>query len=177
MQSLTDEEPSRFTCLEFMNRSLQYGNQFRTLAQRKYQPSERLAKAEILVLPARINLAMELPMLSTQLHLVCAFVLFLSLPIMTSPTAENQQILTKPELGSTRNVHSFGKTMLYGQPTASEFVEAKNRSIKTAITLRENNEIDRDEAAELRNLGTKFYRRGSRLTDCRNHEKDGCEHG
>lgn len=162
MQSLTDEEPSRFTCLEFMNRSLLDRNQFRTLDQKKSQPSERLAKVETLMLPARINLATHHPMLSTQFHVVCAFVLFLSLPVMTSQTAETPPILTKSELGSTRNAHSFGNTMLCGQPTAAEFAEAKKHGMKPAITLREKNEIDWDEAAELCELGIKFYQVGFR---------------
>ncbi|MDB4624855.1 hypothetical protein OAE21_02155 [Rubripirellula sp.] len=50
--------------------------------------------------------------------------------------------------------------MLCGQPTAAEFAEAKKRGIKTVITLRKKNQIDRNEAAEQCELGMNFYQLG-----------------
>jgi protein tyrosine phosphatase (PTP) superfamily phosphohydrolase (DUF442 family) len=108
---------------------------------------------------------MDLSMLSSRLHAVCATLLFLPLPAMTSQAAEKPPTLAKSELGATRNVHSFGKTMLCGQPSATEFAEAKKRGIKTVITLREKNEIDWDEAAALSKLDMNFYQLGFRAPD------------
>ncbi len=104
-------------------------------------------------------------MLSSRFPAVCATALLLLLPIMTTQAADKPPTLTKAELGATRNVHSFGKTMLCGQPSAAEFSEAKKRGIKTVITLREKTEIDWDEAAALRQLGLNFYQLGFRAPD------------
>ena len=104
-------------------------------------------------------------MLSSRFPAVCATALFLCLPIMTTQAEDKPPTLAKTELGATRNVHSFGKTMLCGQPTAAEFAEAKKRGIKTVITLREKNEIAWDESAALEQLGLNFYQLGFRAPD------------
>ncbi len=104
-------------------------------------------------------------MLSSRFPAFFATALFLCLPIMTTQAANKPPTLAKTELGATRNVHSFGKTMLCGQPTAAEFAEAKKRGIKTVITLREKNEIDWDESAALEQLGLNFYQLGFRAPD------------
>lgn len=104
-------------------------------------------------------------MLSSHFPAVCSTVLFLSLPLMTTQAADKPPTLTKSELGATRNVHAFGKTMLCGQPSAAEFAEAKKRGIKTVITLREKSEIAWDEAALLEQLGLNFYQLGFRAPD------------
>ena len=108
---------------------------------------------------------MDHAMLFSRLPAICVTALFLSLPIMTTQAADKLPKLAKTELGATRNVHSFGKTMLCGQPTAAEFAEAKKRGIKTVITLREKSEIDWDEAAALEQLGLNFYQLGFRAPD------------
>jgi protein tyrosine phosphatase (PTP) superfamily phosphohydrolase (DUF442 family) len=104
-------------------------------------------------------------MLSSRFTRIYATTLLLLLPIMATEAADKPPTLATTELGATRNVHSFGKTMLCGQPTAAEFAEAKKRGIKTVITLREKNEIDWDEAAALKQLGLKFHQLGFRAPD------------
>lgn len=96
---------------------------------------------------------------------VCATTLILLLPKMTTQAADTPPTLVKSELGSTRNVHAFGKTMLCGQPSAAEFAEAKKRGIKTVITLREQNEIDWNEAGAVKKLGLNFHQLGFRAPD------------
>lgn len=108
---------------------------------------------------------MDHPMLSSRFSAVYVTLLLVFLPTMTIHAADKPPTLTKAELGATRNVHTFGKTMLCGQPTAAEFAEAKKRGIKTVITLREKNEIDWDEAAALKQLGVNFYSLGFRAPD------------
>ena len=74
-------------------------------------------------------------------------------------------VLKLGELGATKNVHSFGPLLLCGQPTAAEFAEAKARGIKTVITLRQEGEVDWDEAGTLKELGLDFHRIGFRTPD------------
>ena len=104
-------------------------------------------------------------MLPLRLHAVFTTSLLLLLPVMATQAADPPPKLVKSELGATRNVHSFGKTMLCGQPTAAEFAEARKRGIRTVITLREKNEIDWDEAAALSKLNLNFYQLGFRAPD------------
>ena len=87
-------------------------------------------------------------------------------PLVSASVAEeNKRKLEVAKLGSTRNVHSFGKNLLCGQPTAEDFAEAKRRGIKTVITLRQHGEVDWDEAATVKGLGLEFYRFGFRAPD------------
>lgn len=60
-------------------------------------------------------------------------------------------------LGSTRSVHVFGKTILCGQPSPKDFATAKQRGIKTVITLRLPGEIDWNEAKTVKDLGLTFH--------------------
>ena len=86
---------------------------------------------------------------SRPLHQACVLtsaLLFSMLGCLTTVAADKPPTLMKSELGATRNVHSFGKTLLCGQPTEAEFAEARKRGIKTVITLREKTEIDWNEA-------------------------------
>ena len=78
---------------------------------------------------------------------------------------ENKLKLEAATLGSTRNVHSFGKNLLCGQPSVEDFAEAKRRGIKTVITLRQEGEIDWDEGAVVKELGLSFHRFGFRAPD------------
>ncbi len=105
---------------------------------------------------------------SRPLHQACVLtsaLLFSMLCCLTTVAADKPPTLMKSELGATRNVHSFGKTLLCGQPTAAEFAEARKRGIKTVITLREKTEIDWNEAAALRKLNMRFYQLGFRAPD------------
>jgi len=96
---------------------------------------------------------------------VCFLSLNLGLSAVTADAADKAPTLSKTDLGSTRNVHAFGKTMLCGQPTAEGFAEAKRKGIKTVITLREKDELDWDEAAALAKLDLNFYQFGFRAPD------------
>lgn len=73
--------------------------------------------------------------------------------------------LESAELGSTRDVHAFGKNLLCGQPSREEFAEAKSRGIEVVISLREEGEIEWDERAAIKNLGLKFHHFGFRTPD------------
>ena len=54
--------------------------------------------------------------------------------------------LLNAKLDATKNVHTFGKTILCGQPTRQAFGEAKKRGIKRVVTLRTKGEVDWNEA-------------------------------
>lgn len=77
--------------------------------------------------------------------------------------------LTTGELGAAPNVHSFGRTILCGQPRPEDFAEAKQRGIKVVVTLRQEGEVSWDEKAIAKELGLTFHRFGFRepnsLTD------------
>lgn len=68
--------------------------------------------------------------------------------------------LQEQTLGSTNNVHSFGKTLLCGQPSAEDFADAKKRGIKVVVTLRTEGEVDWDEPAAVKDLGLEFHQLG-----------------
>ena len=60
-------------------------------------------------------------------------------------------------LGSTPNVHAYGSTLMCGQPSPDDFVEAKKRGFRVVISLRQPNEINWNEAATVRQLGMQFH--------------------
>ncbi len=66
--------------------------------------------------------------------------------------------LESAELGAAPNVHSFGSTLLCGQPNSAALEQAKNRGVKVAISLREEGETDFDEAAAAKSAGLQFHR-------------------
>lgn len=68
--------------------------------------------------------------------------------------------LEAAKLGSTINVHAFGKSLLCGQPTADDFAEAKKRGVKVVVTLRTESEVTWDEAGTVKGLGLEFHRFG-----------------
>jgi protein tyrosine phosphatase (PTP) superfamily phosphohydrolase (DUF442 family) len=78
---------------------------------------------------------------------------------------EEKPKLKSTKLGSTRNVHSFGKNLLCGQPTAEDFAEAKQRGINVIVSLRTKGEVRWDQPATLKKLNLKFYRFGFRAPD------------
>jgi len=98
-------------------------------------------------------------------NFACFLTLTLFLPAMAADAAKKSPKLSKAELGSTRNVHAFGGTLLCGQPSAADFAEAKSKGIKTIITLREKDELNWDEAAALAKLDLNFYQFGFRAPE------------
>ena len=104
-------------------------------------------------------------------QLICRTVLIVLLSVQTLPAQDAKAPLAvkADQLGSTRNVHSFGLNLLCGQPSESEFADAKKRGIEIVITLRSKGEIDWDEAGVVKKLGLEFHDYGFRdpadLTD------------
>ena len=90
--------------------------------------------------------------------------LWLSLLAGLSAHAAEPQ-LASSRLGSTRNVHAFGKNLLCGQPTAEEFAEAKRRGVQVVVTLRPQGESGWDESATIKKLGMQFHRFGFRAPE------------
>lgn len=60
------------------------------------------------------------------------------------------------QLGATRNVHSCGALFCAGQPTRDDINVIKAKGIKRVITLRQDGEIDWDEAAAVKDAGLEF---------------------
>ena len=60
------------------------------------------------------------------------------------------------QLGATRNVHKCGQLFFAGQPTQDDVVVIKAKGIKRIITLREEGEVDWDEAAKIKDAGLEF---------------------
>ena len=92
---------------------------------------------------------------------IAAVLFTLSLTIAATAAAADKT--TKPklqaaELGATRNVHSFGPTLLCGQPDLAALEQAKKRGIKVVVSLREPGEVDADEAAAAKSVGLEFHR-------------------
>ena len=77
--------------------------------------------------------------------------------------------VVESQLGMTRNVHSFGPTLLCGQPSREELADAKSRGIRVVITLREKDEVSWDESSVVKKLGLEYHDYGFRapadLTD------------
>ncbi len=105
-----------------------------------------------------------------KMPLIARVVLACSMLTASIETLSAEEPKLQPaELGSTRNVHSFGTILLCGQPTAEDFAESKKRGIKVIVTLRSDGEIDWDEPATIKELGLDFHQLGFRapttLTD------------
>ncbi|MCA9217597.1 MAG: methyltransferase domain-containing protein [Planctomycetales bacterium] len=94
-------------------------------------------------------------------NITCVALLLLHLtlaPALVAQEANVKPTIKETKLGSTKNVHSFGPVLLCGQPSAEDLAEAKQRGIKTVITLREDGEVDWDEPATVEDLGLAFHR-------------------
>ena len=102
---------------------------------------------------------------ATQHFAVLLAVLLMAPSVGRAEDAKDAPKLKKSELGSTRNVHSLGSTLLCGQPSVDDFSKAKKRGIKTVISLRQPGEIDWDQAGELKKLGLEFHRVGFRAPE------------
>ena len=106
-----------------------------------------------------------------QLRYALGLLLFLSSLVVQ---AEEKHVDTKKaakpklktvRLGDTRNVHSFGKILLCGQPEPDDFASLKKQGFKVVITLREKGEVRWDQPALMKELGLKFHRFGFRAPD------------
>ena len=77
--------------------------------------------------------------------------------------------LEKCELGSISRIHSLGGVFLAGQPRPDDLKIAKEKGVKTVISLRESNEIDWDEEAAVKNAGMEYvhlpFRSAETLSD------------
>lgn len=71
-------------------------------------------------------------------------------------TTASVDSLTVDSLGETPNVHRFGKALLAGQPSEEDLALAKEQGIVRVITLREDGEINWDEAAAANRLGLEY---------------------
>ena len=103
--------------------------------------------------------------------LIC-ITLFLGLTPLPAAAqdAASPSTISAAKLGTTRNVHAFGSTLLCGQPTVEEFAEAKQRGIQVVITLREGGELDWDEGAALKQMGLEFHSLGFRRPESLTNE-------
>ncbi|VAX39762.1 hypothetical protein MNBD_PLANCTO02-31 [hydrothermal vent metagenome] len=73
-------------------------------------------------------------------------------------TSKNKPVkLKESKLGETRNVHTFGKTILCGQPKAADFAEAKKRGVKIILNVRTKREVKWNEKAAAEKIGLEFY--------------------
>ena len=93
-----------------------------------------------------------------------SFLVFLLVGAVVESTAYCQESaqpkIEVAKLGETRNVHSFGKNLLCGQPSQQELADAKERGIKVILTLRTEGENTWDEKAVVEELGLEFHRLG-----------------
>jgi len=85
--------------------------------------------------------------------------------LLLAQEAAKAPALRTDKLGTTEIVHSFGATLLAGQPSADDLAEAKRRGVKTVVSLREENEMDWDEPAKVKELGLTFQRYGFRAPE------------
>ncbi|WP_197441920.1 methyltransferase domain-containing protein [Thalassoglobus polymorphus] len=76
---------------------------------------------------------------------------------VTAEDASTSFKLESIELGTISNLHSFGATLLCGQPSASDLAKAKERGIEHVISLRELDEIDWNQAEAVEALGLQYY--------------------
>jgi len=88
---------------------------------------------------------------------ITAFTMILTSSAVSAEEQEKKPQLQPSKLGMTPNVHAFGKNLLCGQPSETDFVAAKKRGIKVVLTLRMKNELQWDEAATVKRLGMEFH--------------------
>jgi protein tyrosine phosphatase (PTP) superfamily phosphohydrolase (DUF442 family) len=101
--------------------------------------------------------------------LVLALAALVGSSVAWSQLGEEKSKLEKCELGSINRIHSLGGVFLAGQPKPEELKLAKEKGVKTVISLRGRNEIDWDEEAAVKNAGMEFvhlpFRSAETLTD------------
>lgn len=100
---------------------------------------------------------------------VASLLWFAGFTIATASADEKGKLQLKDtQLGATPNVHSFGPTLLCGQPKGDALKIAKQRGIKVAVSLRQQGEVGWDEAAAAQAAGLKFQRIAFRAPDTLN---------
>jgi protein tyrosine phosphatase (PTP) superfamily phosphohydrolase (DUF442 family) len=62
----------------------------------------------------------------------------------------------KCELGGIKQIHRLGDIYLAGQPTKDDLKIAKDKGLKTIVSVRGKNEIEWDEAAAAKELGIEY---------------------
>ncbi len=91
------------------------------------------------------------------------------IPEDVQPAEIQIEAVTEAQLGSTPNLHRSGSIWLAGQPTPEDLATAKSEGVQTVITLRQDGEIDWDEAAAAQQIGLEFvsipFRGAENLTD------------
>jgi protein tyrosine phosphatase (PTP) superfamily phosphohydrolase (DUF442 family) len=75
-----------------------------------------------------------------------------------SALAAEVGMLVPATVGSIRNAHLLGTTLLCGQPSQADLEVAKQRGIQIVLTLREEGEVDWDEQRVAESLGLQFKR-------------------
>ena len=97
---------------------------------------------------------------------VCAVCL---LGVLGATATERQPAIENFTLGETRNVHRCGKLFLAGQPKPGDLAGLKTHGIVRIVTLRQDGEIDWDQATAVKAQGLEFinvpFRAPSTLTD------------
>lgn len=73
-------------------------------------------------------------------------------------SAKEPSGLQTAKLGGTRNVHTFGSTILCGQPSPDDLELARQHGIQVVLTLRDEQETDWDEESVVKQLGLDFQR-------------------
>lgn len=65
--------------------------------------------------------------------------------------------LEPAKCGSIKQLHVLHDIYLAGQPTADDFAEFKKRGVKSVLNVRTKEELDFDEAKEIKNLGLEYH--------------------
>jgi uncharacterized protein (TIGR01244 family) len=77
--------------------------------------------------------------------------------------------LAEAQLGTTPNLHRCGPIWLAGQPAPEDLAVAKAEGVQTVVNLRQDGEIDWDEAAAAQQVGLDYqpipFRGAANLTD------------
>ena len=91
------------------------------------------------------------------------------LGVLGATATERQPAIQKFTLGETRNVHRCGKLFLAGQPKPGDLAGLKTHGIVRIVTLRQDGEIDWDQATAVKTQGLEFvqvpFRAPHTLTD------------
>ena len=88
------------------------------------------------------------------------FAFLFLIPFITTTAASGQlkpaDKIREADLGDTANVHATGNLYLSGQPSPRAVKTLKDRGIQHVITLRQEGEVDWDEAALMKRAGIRF---------------------
>lgn len=88
----------------------------------------------------------------------------------TKADEASQLEIKESSLGQTRNVHTCGNLFLAGQPSTDDIAAIQEKGIKRVITLRENGEVDWDEAGKFKSAGIEFSSIPFRSTESLNDD-------